>query len=90
MINGHLKNYAKRRGFEIEVSELDGQDIVWLYELGQDSEPMIVFTQYPEGLQLRGFVYNRHLKEDFPALITTETKMKEVLNYLHNELKGKE
>ena len=88
MIDGHMKNYAKRRGFEIETCEIDGEHFVEIFEAGEDCEPMVVFTQTLQGLQLRGFVYNKHLNEDFPALIMTAEKLKEVLNYFQSELKG--
>ncbi len=91
MINGHMKNYAKRRGFEFDIYEMDGETYVDLFEAGDDNEPMVIFIQRLEGLQLKGFVYNKHLNEDFPALITTAEKLKEVLNYFQAELtKGKQ
>ena len=80
-INGHIKRYAKNRGFEFDIHEMDGETYVDLFELGEDGEPMVIFIQRLEGLQLKGFVYNKHLNEDFPALITTVEKLKEALNY---------
>ena len=80
-INGHIKRYAKNRGFEFDIHEMDGETYVDLFEVGEDCEPMVAFKLYPQGLQLVGFVYNKHLNEDFPALITTVEKLKEALNY---------
>lgn len=86
-INGHIKNYAERRGFSLDFSEMDGEFFVNLFEKGELYEPMIAFKSSCEGLRLIGFTYNKHLAETFPALIANNDELKAVLNDLKEKVK---
>lgn len=80
-ISKSIHNYAKRRNLEITV-ENDGSEI-WFYEADNDCEPMFTMFNNEDCLTWKGNIYlESEIKEEIPATIATEKKLKELLNYL--------
>ncbi|WP_210498202.1 hypothetical protein [Vibrio crassostreae] len=92
-ISKTTENFAKKRGLEIEVSEPLGDipnPIVWIWEEGEDSEPMFSYLiNEDESLSFRGNVYlDQSIKEELPAHIRDEKHLREVLDFVAKELKA--
>ena len=80
-ISKSILNYAKRRNIELTV-ENDGSE-VWFYEADNDCEPMFIMFNNADCLTWKGNIYlKQEVKEELPATISSEAKLKEVLNFL--------
>lgn len=89
MINGTIKNYAKRRGVEIEVVKAEAidreTDEVWFFDESNESEPVLMYTIEPGFLYYKGKLMKG--LEDLPLTILNSTKLKELINYISAVLK---
>lgn len=88
-ISKSIFNFALRRNLEItlEESETASEGAVWIWEKDQESESSFILNNNADCLTWKGNVYlPESIKEELPATIFTETKLKEMLNFLSVEL----
>ncbi|MDM1841070.1 hypothetical protein [Serratia ureilytica] len=76
-------NMAQKRGLTLTVEKLDGDQCLCVWEAKNDMEWLFSYTLTSAGLQWRGNVYlPDDLKEELPALITTEKKLREMVDFI--------
>ncbi|MEL5315730.1 hypothetical protein PTR49_05555 [Serratia ureilytica] len=76
-------NMAQKRGLTLTVQKLDGDQCLCVWEAKNDMEWLFCYTLTNAGLQWRGNVYlPDDLKEELPALITTEKKLREMVDFI--------
>ncbi|WP_273945796.1 hypothetical protein [Escherichia coli] len=82
-----IHNYALRRGIELQLED----EQVRFWEIEQDCEWMFSYSIAQCGcLFWKGNVYlPRDIKEELPAMIGTDKKLKEVLDFIHKEFISK-
>ncbi|EMW0060161.1 hypothetical protein ABIV32_001573 [Salmonella enterica subsp. enterica] len=79
-----IQNYAARRGITFEVWD----DKLLFWEATNDSEWMFSYTidENTGFLHFYGNVYlPQDVKEELPAMIDTDKKLKEVINFIAKE-----
>lgn len=90
MVTGHIVNFAKRRGVDIEMiaaGEVDEHAQVWFYDSANDCEPVLMYIQNnDQSLTYRGKLMKS--LEDMPAWIDNKDKLKKVICYLSDTLKA--
>lgn len=76
-------NMAQKRGLTLTVEKLDSEHCLCVWESNNDMEWLFSYTLTGAGLQWRGNVYlPDDLKEELPALITTEKKLREMVEFI--------
>ncbi|EDT7800706.1 hypothetical protein [Salmonella enterica] len=87
-ISKAIMNYAARRGMEIEVSLEDMEVRFW--EVENECEWMFSYTIENDGLNWKGNIYlPRDVKEELPAFIANDKKLKEVIDFVAKEYVSK-
>lgn len=89
-------SYAKSLGFELNVclgsyaTVDDDRLVLEMYETVVDfSEPMIIFSLEKDGkFHYHANIYlPRSIKEELPAVINDESHLREVIKFIHQEMK---
>lgn len=87
-ISKAIMNYAARRGMEIEVPLEDMEVRFW--EVENECEWMFSYTIENDGLNWKGNIYlPRDVKEELPAFIANDKKLKEVIDFVAKEYVSK-
>ncbi|EDA3267939.1 hypothetical protein A4L30_23325 [Salmonella enterica subsp. enterica serovar Bovismorbificans] len=87
-ISKAIMNYAARRGMEIEVSLEDMEVRFW--EVENECEWLFSYTIENDGLNWKGNIYlPRDVKEELPAFIANDKKLKEVIDFVAKEYVSK-
>ncbi|EBR3068695.1 hypothetical protein DX255_00235 [Salmonella enterica] len=84
-----IQNYAARRGISFEV--WDDKFLIW--DIQNDNEWMCSYSidENTGFLHFYGNVYlPQEVKEELPATIDTEKKLKEVINFISKEFVSRE
>ena len=80
-------NFAKKRGIELELIEADDRLILAFYEDKNECEWMFSYNVNHDCLTWRGNIYlPQEVKEELPATITTEKKLREVIDFISKNL----
>ncbi len=88
-ISKAIMNYAARRNMEIEVDTDEMEVRFW--DARNDCEWMFSYTIENDGLNWKGNIYlPRDVKEELPAMITSDKKLKEVIDFVAKEFVSKE
>ncbi|OCA55167.1 hypothetical protein [Photorhabdus namnaonensis] len=90
-ISKSIINFSKRRNIDIEILELDGVNQVWFSQIDKNgevySEPLFTMFNNQNDLTWKGNIYLPiEIKEELPATISSERKLKEVIKFLEKEL----
>lgn len=85
-------NFAKKRGIELELIEADDRLVLAFYEDKNDCEWMFSYSICEDQngclLTWRGNIYlPEEIKEELPGTIMTERQLKEVINFVGQNIK---
>jgi hypothetical protein len=76
-------NMAQKRGLTLTVEKLDSEYCLCVWKSNNDMEWLFSYTLTSSGLQWRGNVYlPAELKEELPALIANEKKLREMVEFI--------
>ena len=76
-------NMAQKRGLTLTVEKLDSEHCLCVWESQNDMEWLFSYTLTGAGLQWRANIYLPHeLKEELPALIPNEKKLREMVDFI--------
>lgn len=91
MVTGHIFNYAKRRGVELQIiaaGEIDNEQAqLWFYTDDNDCEPVLFYTMNDDGT----LTYRSKLMdslEDMPGTIFDKDQLKKVICYVSDQHKA--
>lgn len=80
-------NFAKKRGIELELIEADDRLVLAFYEDKNECEWMFSYNVNHDCLTWRGNIYlSNEVKEELPATITTEKKLREVIDFISKNI----
>lgn len=80
-------NFAKKRGIELELVETNDRLLLAFYEAANDCEWMFSYAVNHDCLSWGGNVYlSNEVKEELPATITTEKKLREVIDFISKSI----
>lgn len=80
-------NFAKKRGIELELIETDDRLVLAFYEAENECEWMFSYNVNHDCLTWRGNIYlSNEVKEELPATITTEKKLREVIDFISKNI----
>lgn len=87
-----LSNYAARRGLCLTVENLGKEDFLCFWELENDNEWIFSYSICKDQngclLTWRGNIYlPEEIKEELPGTIMTEKQLKEVINFVGQNIK---
>ncbi|QBQ80422.1 hypothetical protein HOV53_gp146 [Escherichia phage vB_EcoM_Schickermooser] len=91
-ITKSLTNYAARRGLCLTVENLGKEDFLCFWELENDCEWMFSYSICEDQngclLTWRGNIYlPEEIKEELPGTIMTERQLKEMINFVWQNIK---
>ncbi|EDZ7377380.1 hypothetical protein GS157_002903 [Salmonella enterica] len=88
-ISKAIMNYAARRSMEIEIDTQENEVRFW--DSRNDCEWMFSYSIGNEGLHWKGNIYlPLDVKEELPAMIATDKKLKEVIDFVAKEFVSRE
>lgn len=80
-------NFANRRGLEVTLEEIDGIRQVWIWELENDCEPLLMYLVNNDGsLTYKARLFRK--LEDLPAWIDSRQNFYKVLDYVSDMMKA--
>lgn len=80
-------NFAKKRGIELELIAADDRLVLAFYEAKNECEWMFSYNVNYDCLTWRGNIYlPNEVKEELPATITTEKKLREVIDFISKSI----
>ena len=85
-------NFAKRHGFDLEINSFEDYTLLCVYEIENDCEWMFSYSICEDQngclLTWRGNIYlPEEIKEELPGTIMTERQLKEVINFVGQNIK---